>query len=333
MNAMNRYFSSKARVALLLSAISYVWTQSASADCTPLNGWQNKTFYITIPKIVIPRDAPIGTTLFSQTINFPSQAVVTNCPKGGRAVYAIFTGGWVPDSSGVAPTNVPGIGIRIADISNAQVASYYGAASTGGSFRGIYTFDEQDKYHWTADGFSIQLLKTGPTSTGSLSTGTVAGLLLKNLYWMTAIQIVDGGSFSTSGCTVNTKSLTVPLGSVKRSEFSGVGSTNKTNTFNIFVDCSESTNINMTLNAVADSSNAPGVIAIDSSAGTTAAKGVGIQLLHRNNPVVIGSPFVIGRTVVNGASRIEMGARYYQTKSTITAGQANATATFTLTYD
>lgn len=332
MNAMNKYFSSKARVALLLSALSYVWTQSASADCTPLNGWQNKVFNITIPAIVIPRDAPIGTTLFSQTVNFPREAVVTNCPNGVHALYGLFDS-WVPDSSGVAPTNVPGIGIRIADISNAQVVSYYRSRNNLESSRGIYSFHEQDRYQWSADGFSIQLLKTGPTSTGSLSTGIIAGLLLKNLYYMAAIQIVNGGSFSTSGCTINTKSLTVPLGSVKRSEFGGVGSTTKTSIFNISVDCSESTNITMTLNATADSSTAPGVIAIDPSAGSTTASGVGIQLLRNNNSVVIGSPFYIGRASVTGGNRIEMGARYYQTKSTITAGQANATATFTLTYN
>ncbi|WP_157221921.1 fimbrial protein [Pseudomonas sp. R62] len=274
------YFNPPVQLPPMAAVVIGNWIQSASANCTPLNGWQNKVFNITIPAMVIPRDAPIGTTLFSQTLNFPSQAVLTSCPKGVHDVYAPFNNGWVPDSSGVAPTNVPGIGIRIADISNAQVISYYRPASNGGASRSIYTFDEQDRYNWTADGFSIQLLKTGPTSTGSLRTGTVAGLLLKNLYWMTAIQIANGGSFSTSGCTVNTKSLTVPLGSVKRSEFSGVGSTTKISNFNIFVDCSESTKINMTLNATADSSNAPGVIAIDPSVGGTTAKGVGIQLLR-----------------------------------------------------
>ena len=147
------------------------------------------------------------------------------------------------------------------------------------------------------------------------------------------MNVVNGGFITTSGCTVTTKSLSGPLGSFKRSEFSGVGSTTQTNTFNILVDCSESTNINMTLNATADSSSAPGVIAIDSTAGVTTAKGVGIQLLRSNKPVVIGSSFYIGTTNVTGASRIEMAARYYQTKSTVTAGQANATATFTLTYN
>ncbi|MEG0118094.1 MAG: fimbrial protein [Pseudomonas sp.] len=334
MNAMNRCFSSNACVVLLLSVISYVWTQSASADCTPLNGWQNKVFNITIPAIVIPRDAPIGTTLFSQTVSFPfGQYIFTNCPSGLHEMYARFRNGWVPDSSGVAPTNLPGIGIKITDYPNSQAATYYRAASSSTASKTYSSTSEQSLFVWIDDGFSIQLVKTGPTSTGSLSTGTVAGLSLKNLYWMTAIQIVNGGSFSTSGCTINTKSLTVPLGSVKRSEFSGVGSTTKTSIFNISVDCSESTNVTMTLNATADSSSAPGVIAIDPSAGSTTASGVGIQLLRNNNSVVIGSPFYIGRASVAGGNRIEMGARYYQTKSTITAGQANATATFTLTYN
>ncbi|MDD1134188.1 fimbrial protein [Pseudomonas shahriarae] len=335
MNAMNRYFNSKVRAVLLLSAIPYVWMQSASADCTPMNGWQNKMFNITIPKIVIPRDAPIGTTLFSQTVNFPNQEDIFRfCVNGTAEVYARYKNGWTPDSSGVAPTNLPGIGIKITDRPNAQAATYYRAANSSIASKTFYPYDDGVYIgRWNNDGFSIQLVKTGPTSVGSLNTGIVAGLALKNLYWMTAIQIVDGGSFSTSGCTVSTKSLTVPLGSFKRSEFSGVGSTTQTNTFKIVVDCIESTYINMTLSATADSSSAPGVIAIDSTAGVTTAKGVGIQLLLYNKPVAIGSSFYVGRATVTGGNSIEMAARYYQTKSTVTAGQANATATFTLTYN
>ncbi len=335
MNTMNRYFNSKARVVFFLSAISYVWMQSASADCTPLNGWQNKIFNITIPKVVIPRNTPIGATLFSQVVNFPSsQYIFTNCPGGKTELYALFRNGWAPDGSGIAPTNLPGIGIKITDFSNAQAATYYRADSSVAS-KTLYPFNESDKFSWSgSDGFSIQLVKTGPTSTGSLSTGIVAGLLLKNLYWMTAIQIVDGGNFSNAaGCTVISKSLAVPLGSFKRGEFSGVGSSTKASNVNIDVDCSAFTNISMTLNATADSSSAPGVIAIDPIAGVATAKGIGIQLLVFNKPVLVGSPFSVGRATVTGVNRVVLTARYYQTKSTVTAGQANATATFTLTYN
>lgn len=332
MNAMNRYFGSNACVVLLLSAISCVWAQSASALCTPINGWLNKALNVTIPNIVIQRNTSVGTVIYSQPITFMNQQFAANCDPDFAYIYANFNNGWSPDNNGVAPTNLSGIGVRI-KVSPADPSAGYFLAAGNKKIWKDFPVDNSRGIGWWGEGLTFELVKTGPTSKGTLGTGTYGNISLNNQYQVALVNVVNGGAITTSGCTVNTKSLTVPLGSVKRSEFSGVGSTTKTSIFNIFLDCGESTNINMTLNATADSSNAPGVIAIDPSAGTTTAKGVGIQLLLYDKPVFIGSPFVIGRTVLDGDTRIDMGARYYQTKSTITAGQANATATFTLTYN
>ncbi|WP_420793429.1 fimbrial protein [Pseudomonas shahriarae] len=332
---MNRYFSSKVCVVLLLSAISYVWAQSASAACTPINGWLNKALNVTIPNIVIQRSAYVGTVIYSQPITLMNQQFATTCDLGFVKIYGNFNNGWNPNSNGVAPTNLSGIGVRIKVAPADPAADYFLAAGNKKIWTEFPVEDGRDGrgIAWGGEGLTFELVKTGPTSKGTLSTGTYGNISLNNSYQVALVNVVNGGAITTSGCTVNTKSLTVPLGSAKRSEFSGVGSTTKTSNFNISVDCIESTGINMTLNATADSSNAPGVIAIDPFAGTTTAKGVGIQLLRYNNPVVIGSSFVIGRASFTGENSIEMAARYYQTKSTVTAGQANATATFTLTYN
>lgn len=333
MNAMNRRFNSKVRAVLLLSAISYVWMQPASADCTPLNGWQYKVLNITIPTIVIQRSAYVGTVIYSQPIRFPAEQFATACNPGYVNIYGNFYSGWNPDNNGVAPTNLSGIGVRI-NVSPPDpiVGNFLAQGNKNYPWRRFLVNSTQDKISWGGEGLTFELVKTGPTSRGTLSTGSYGNISLNN-YVAASVNVVNGGFITTSGCTVTTKSLSVPLGSFKRSEFSGVGSTTQTNTFKIVVDCIESTYINMTLSATADSSNAPGVIAIDSTAGVTTAKGVGIQLLLYNKPVAIGSSFYVGRATVTGGNSIEMAARYYQTKSTVTAGQANATATFTLTYN
>lgn len=331
MNVMNRFFNFRACSALLLSAISYLWMHSANAGCTSLNGWKDKVYNIYIPAIVVPRDAPVGTVLFSQSVTFPIQEFATGCVDGYAYIYARLNNGLNPDSNGVAPTNLSGIGVRVLVNPITILASSFQAAGSSQEWLAYSTAAPQHVIAWRGgEGFTFQIIKTGPISNGALAPGTYGNISLKD--YRVALVYVVGGQFVTSGCSVNSTTVTVPLGSVKRSEFSGVGSTTQTNTFNILVNCTGSPNVSMTLNAIADSSNAPGVIAIGASAGNTTASGVGVQLLRNNSPVVIGSPFAIEHTAVTGG-RIEMAARYYQTKSTITVGQANATATFTFTYN
>ncbi|BFO08947.1 hypothetical protein GGER_14570 [Serratia rubidaea] len=74
-------------------------------------------------------------------------------------------------------------------------------------------------------------------------------------------------------------------------------------------------------------------MALNSIAPGGTASGVGIQLLHNNTPVKFGTLLPVANTVVSGPITIPLVARYYQTASAITAGQANGTATFTMTYN
>lgn len=76
-----------------------------------------------------------------------------------------------------------------------------------------------------------------------------------------------------------------------------------------------------------------GVIAL--SPGTTAAEGVGIQILHGDSqtPVSFTTPWQIGDYPRSDAKLIvPFSARYYQTDKIIRPGQANGTMTYTISY-
>ena len=326
---MARHFNSKAYFALWLSAVSCLWMQSASAGCSALNGWKDKVFNIYVPTIVVPSGAAVGSVLFSQSVALPVQEFATGCVDG--YVYARLNSGLIPDSNGVAPTNRSGIGVRILVKPITLLASSFQAAGSSQEWLTYSPAGPQRVIAWKGgEGFTFQIIKTGPISNGALASGVYGNISLKD--YRVALIYVIGGDVVTSGCMVTSNAISVSLGSVKRSDFSGVGSTSQINNFNILFYCTGSPSVSMTLNAIADSSNAPGVIAISPSAGGATANGVGVQLLRNNNPVVIGSPFTIDHTAVSDG-RIEMAARYYQTTSTVNTGQANATATFTLTYN
>nr|WP_243465151.1 fimbrial protein [Photorhabdus temperata] len=74
------------------------------------------------------------------------------------------------------------------------------------------------------------------------------------------------------------------------------------------------------------------VWALDQNYNRTTASGVGMQILYNNQPVIIHSQINIGNSYSGGKYSIPLRARYFQTDRNITPGQANATATMTLTY-
>lgn len=343
MNFLQKYFICKTPTVFIFSAISYGWSLPANAYddayCVLVNGWgSGKVFNVTLPKISTSQDTPNGTILFQTTQYFPVGPYIETCDRSSAIFTDMYT---YVDSEGIAPTTVPGVGVRIMNTvdgrNGAHPLWYTSIGNTmywTGNWWARLPFMIRSGY-----GFRFELIKTGTISPGNFRTGTYGYITeakadtspqIKRL--IARIDVTGGGSVSTAACEVENKSITVPMGDVKRSEFTAVGSTAANKTFNIFLNCDASTNIKMTLTATSDSSKAPGVIALNSASGRTVANGVGIQLLNNNNPVTLGAPITIG-TAPSGSSRVEMVARYYQTKSTVTAGEANGTATFTFTYN
>lgn len=62
------------------------------------------------------------------------------------------------------------------------------------------------------------------------------------------------------------------------------------------------------------------------------AQGIGVQLLYHRQPVVLNHEMTLGSASA-GRFTLPLTARYYQTRSRITAGQVSAVATYTLHYD
>lgn len=77
----------------------------------------------------------------------------------------------------------------------------------------------------------------------------------------------------------------------------------------------------------------PGVMALDSAGSAGVAKGVGIRILQGAAPVTLGTPMAVGTATHDSAYYVPMKAQYYQTEPVIAPGEANGTATFTMTYN
>jgi type 1 fimbria pilin len=116
--------------------------------------------------------------------------------------------------------------------------------------------------------------------------------------------------------------------------FGGPGSTTGAQSIPINLSCNAGVNIMASLsgNQNAETSTAS-VLALTGAGTAGVASGVGIQLLYNDTPLVLNQNITLKTS--SGGVEFPDGsftARYYQTKSVLTSGDANATATLNLTY-
>lgn len=185
---------------------------------------------------------------------------------------------------------------------------------------------------WTEnDAVTIELVKTGLIVDGTSIQGSLANFKAgsDNYIIDAVINLANSVTFTAPACQISTHDIMVTLPTVTSQAFSGVDSVTGTKQFQIGLNCSSGAIVRITLDTGTPVINKTGVIA-PSSGG---AGGVGVRLLDSSGvtPVQFGVAKEIGPTP-DGALLVNYFAQYYQTGSTVSAGQLSATATFTLSY-
>ncbi|MXE86554.1 type 1 fimbrial protein [Escherichia coli] len=312
---------------IILLALAAVPTV-VRANCTAENSWNNKFITFTFPaQIVVQADAAVGVPFYeTQTPAAGNDEVFASC-SGTWTTGTKYRNGWQTNSDGIAATNIAGVGVRI---------YWMGQGTTPWLVPTdpMNTMTGTMVAHWKPGdpSWKIQLIKTGDISGGTLQGGAwtafgAGGILI------TTLNIGGGGTITPTGCTLTSPSVNVPLGKHDKSEFSGVGFWTGWTEFNINLQCSKSARINVQIDATQDPANIPGVMKLDNN-GDATASGIGVELWYRpdNTAVEFGKQKFYYTSPSGGNETVQLKARYHQTAENITAGEANATATFTLTY-
>jgi type 1 fimbria pilin len=214
-------------------------------------------------------------------------------------------------NGGVYPTNVPGVGYRLSGLVYP------------------YTFDPSQTND-VFQGVTLEFVKTGPVTGGTISKGMFAIERVDGLNPTTLAQyyLMDDIIISPPTCTVNPGSKNVPvtLPGVNISVFSGVGVVAERIPFKLSINCPISKAVSVKLDYNGNNTNIPGVL---SNTGTAA--GVGVQLLDQNqSPVPFGT--VVPKGSYQGAVDIPFFAQYYQLDNGVSAGTVSSSATFTFSY-
>ncbi|MFQ2201928.1 fimbrial protein [Aeromonas hydrophila] len=319
---------------LILFSITYLFAFPSSAytsTCANGNfpGEDTHVGYATFGTVKVSSAAPIGSVLATYTI--PTSGPMIRCTAGTYAIaYRMyFSTHW---ANNIYQTNITGVGVRATTASghiytNPEVFEPRTASST------ILINND--------DPITVELIKTGPVSAGSLQypVNAFAHLLVASVSHPGAAGFILRFSGDTQivqpACEVKTSNIIVPLGKHRKGTMGAIGASTAKQPFTIPLTCSMSSSIKITMNGTvaANTTATQGVLKLDDS-GTTAI-GVGVQLLKGDGitPVALGTQVTYGTASTAGDYNVALYARYYQTQSTISVGTANATATFTVSYN
>lgn len=279
--------------------------------------------YISFGNVSVQRDAPVGSIIATATTGaYNGGNTIAGCDTSWTFRWELSK--WSTLSSQgnkVYSTNVSGVGLRMTAVVSGNVLPY-DATLKANNYATI-----------PGDGIKAELIKTGDITGGTLDTGVLARASVINQFYIANVTLNGTNTITSESCSVTTNPVNVPLGDHDKSEFNGPGTGTAWQTFNINLSCVQGARINVRIDATADSdAGVPGVIKLDSD--PVNASGVGVQLWYRyeDSPVQFGQERYYYTSPSGGNEYVQLQARYYQTTQSITAGKANATATFTLTY-
>ena len=324
----------------------------AATDCTVKGG----THVINYGDIIVQRDLAIGQPI-GNVINGTEQldysCTVTNGGGVFSAIKSYLTfSGQTDGNIKIFKTNLDGVGIEIGGAGSSAAASSNGCYISEGCYYGWSYPDWQaiTGYSNNGDGTSdltvkpyIKLVKIASVTPGQL-TGQLASVMAgeKNLSgtptgkWYPEIPVTFGsGKITVVACTLKTPSLNFPIGDILASQFGttvGTIPAGGQNTQNLGLDCDADANINVSLSGTQNPDvTTDSVLALTGQGNSDVAKGVGVQLLYNNTPLKLNNNIVLKKST-GGQETFPIVARYYQTKTSVTTGKANASATLNLTY-
>ncbi|WP_152084338.1 fimbrial protein [Enterobacter oligotrophicus] len=299
------------------------WNIAYAGTCTTITP-QLST--LSVGTINVQRDTPVGTVIFSRAAT-RTTSYLTGCTNPLMLGFSMRYNSAIPSGFGnhVYATNISGIGIRFSS------GNYFESPNN------TFTYNAQTSYvEWF--GGKIELIVTGPVSSGVLMPGVIGVVMLQGadgVYREGLTTQLNDGTINALACSISSSQLTFPMGDIPVSMFGSVVGTTPAgaqNTQNLGLSCSAGTNINVSLSGiqnpdVADTS----VMALTGQGNAGTAKGVGVQLLYNGSPLVMNSRILLKQSA-GGQETLPLTARYYQTLTTIEPGSANASATLTLTY-
>lgn len=314
-------------------------TTSSWASCTRLSS-PTVMLDMVVGRVVVPPDLPVGSVILTHdwTMSAPGGASY-RCTSGtNRFAAKIVSPGATDLGNKIYSTNVPGIGMRFSR----------GGATVNIVYPDVFSSRVYNTTDYSLEGsrFTLEIIKTAATTgSGTLVAGKYTSYdwesggnpILETYLSASAITVVSPSCSVLSG-----KNMNVDVGSIRRTDLKGVGTTAGGKDFNIDLQCSGGlsetgyANISTSFSGtLATSTTATMGALLNEKAGSGMAKGIGIQVLKDGSPLQFNKKYTVGR-LNNQETRyitIPLHARFYQYGPTTSTGEVESHMIFNLTYD
>jgi len=311
---------------LLLSVLLCVASGWHSAQAGTCNTIVPQESTLSVGTLTVQRDVPVGTVIFSRAAT-STKSYLTECTSPLTLGFSMryLSATLSAYGSHVYNTNVAGIGIRFSSGNYFENPAY------------TFAYSPQTSYvEWW--GGKIELVVTGPVASGALTPGVVGVVTLQGadgVFRDALTTRITDGVINVVACTMTTPRLTFPIGDISASTFgSTVGTTpaGAKNTQNLGLNCDAGANVNVTLSGIQNPDIAnTSVLALTGQGADGVAKGVGVQLLYNGTPLALNARLAL-KAAAGGQESFPITARYYQTRTAVEPGSANASATLNVTY-
>lgn len=294
------------------------------------------TCHVTTPKttnfsfgtLIAQRDSPVGTKLGEITWYSGDGRAVDCVDLPAALKYKNYLGAatGIPH---VYSTNRPGVGIMIID----SGGNYFENYMTNWT---IYVATAGPGLDWGRR-FTVTVVKTGNIVSGIVSGGLMAKAIAdmdseSNPY---LTIMLDNFNVQQVACALETPTMVFPIGNIPATQFgSSVGfiPAGAQSTQNLGLNCDMFANINVSLSGTQNPDvGLDSVLALSGQGSAGVASGVGVQLLYNGTPLRINDRLVL-KSSSGGRESFPLTARYYQTRTSVTTGSANTSATLNLTY-
>ncbi|NAR85766.1 fimbrial protein [Acinetobacter haemolyticus] len=317
----------------------------ANAACSTSRDFRTIDVSMQVGRVVVRPSDPVGKVLVKSLFEIrPNNGTSYTCSLSDMMVARLLQNYAIsPLGNNIYSTNIPGIGIRL-----------YREAFNATTFSGYYpyTVPVPGTNIRLAEGyFVVEIVKTAEnTGSGTLVPGQYSTYYAgdrSDRPFLTTTVYGNAITIASSSCewrgNIN-KAVTLPT--VTKSGFTGVGSTQGEQSFDLNILCNGGENptgyeeknlISLSFDYQTEGTNTQVLRNLEPNA--TKANGVGVQLLwnynNQNRVIGLGDKLELGTVKSNQTIEynVPLTARYYQTNANVTAGKVRAMATVTIEYD
>ena len=306
---------------LLNTAAALIFAYSTStlaASCSFTQGKEFAANYASAPvALTIPRDAPIGTVIYEESITVPQQGF--NCPASSPFSFSLDPTLGSVTTGNTFPLGKTGLSMKLKNTQN-----------------GYLTADRllSGSYLDPTRTYTLEIIKSSELSSqNEVPAGYLGSHKYGNLH-LVKVNLSNPIILNTSSC--KTPNVSVQMGDdYYLDEFSNAGSAPHTVKFNIGLNQCQSGIQKVTYALKATSQvidQKQGIVALNSN---STAKGIGLKLMDdAGQPIALGTTYPFNGFSTTGTSfNIPLSAAYYRLATEeLKAGSANAEVTFIVNY-